>query len=68
MAHDEGDDVAAIAAGETLEDVQLLVDVHRGMLVIVIPAYGTAGVLACAMERDAEMGADIEDGKRAELF
>ena len=57
----ELDHVAAFATDEALVDVLFLVDVHRGMLVVVVPALGTLGDLAHAIERDAELGADIED-------
>ena len=59
---DEANDVATFATDETLEDVFLLVDVHGGMGVVVVPALGTLGDWAHTIEGDAEFGADIEDG------
>ena len=46
---DEADGVAALATDEAHEDILFLVDMQRGVLVIVIPALGTAGVAACAV-------------------
>jgi len=59
---DEANDIATFATDETLEDVFLLVDVHGGMLIVVVPALGTLGDWAHTIEGDAEFGADIEDG------
>ena len=59
---DEANDIATFATDETLEDVFLLVDMHGGMGVVVVPALGTLGDWAHTIEGDAEFGADIEDG------
>ena len=65
---DEADDIATFAADKAFVDVLFLVNVHRGMLVVVVPACGTLGELAHAIERDAELGADIEDGYLADFL
>ena len=65
---DEADHVATLATDKALIDVLFFVDVHRGMLIIVVPALGTLGELAYAIERDAKFGADIEDGYLADSF
>ena len=59
---DEANDVATFATDETLEDVFLLVDMHGGMGVVMVPALGTLGDWAHTIEGDAEFGTDIEDG------
>ena len=56
------DHVATFATDKALVDVLLLVHVHRRMLIVVIPACGTFGDLAHAIERNPELRAYIEDG------
>ena len=46
---DEADSVAALTTDEAHEDILFLVDMQRGVLVIVIPAFGTASIAACAV-------------------
>ncbi len=65
---DEADNIATFAADKTLKDVLFLVDVHRGMFVVVVPACGAFSEFAHAIEGDAEFGADIEDGYLADFL
>ena len=65
---DEADDIATFATDKALVNVLFLVDVHRGMLVIVVPACGAFGELTHAIERNTKFGADVEDGELAEFL
>lgn len=60
--------IATFTTDKALIDVLRLVDVHRGMLIVVVPTCGTLREFAHAIERDAELGADIEDGYLADSF
>ena len=55
VVHDQADDIAALATDEALKDVLFIVDMHRWMLVVVIPALGTLSELSHAIEADAEL-------------
>ena len=57
---DKADDIATLATDKALIDVLFLVDVHRGMLVGMVPACGSAGELAHTIERDTELGTNFK--------
>ena len=65
---DEADNIATFAADEAFVDVLFLVDVHRGMFVVVVPACGAFGEFAHAVEIDAKFGAHIEDRYLADFL
>ena len=65
---DETNDVATLTTDKAFVDVLFLVDVHRGMFVVVVPACGAFGEFAHAVEIDAKFGAHIEDRYLADFL
>ena len=53
--HDKADDITALAAAETLEDVARCIQMERRVVVVVQRTEATATGLACAVESHAQV-------------